>query len=302
MELTGHGVKIQINPAELDDDQLIGLAQEISDVARERGLELPFATGVMAVEAAMQTDDRTEVSISKLKESFTEQLATASKGYKAIIDIFNCFRRKEVVLTEATNQAITAEFEEWLTEDKLVYVASALEADPHVRFTLVATPNVVVSSGDLARVAKVCGDNQPYDISVWDKLYKAYTSEQLSGTKPDNGNRVVFSLIPNSCNPAMEGDVGEQLEKLSNLQADYPGLKVPSLLEAVTYWQTLRAGGDYLADSTTFDRTYIRHFDLPEQCVDGWLGVLYSCVDVDGEPGLYYSYARCDSRARVAVG
>ena len=77
---------------------------------------------------------------------------------------------------------------------------------------------------------------------------------------------------------------------------------MPSPLEAVTHWQTLRAQGDQLADNTTFDRTYIRHFDLPEQRFDDWLRVPDSCVNDGGRPYLYFSVAQYDDLARVAVG
>jgi hypothetical protein len=301
MELTGNSVKIQVNPAELEDDQLIGLAQEISDVARERGLELPYATGVVAVEGATRATD-TEVSTTDIKESLAQQMLTASKGYKATIDTLNDGRRKRDILPEATHNAITAEFEEWLTEDKLAYVVTAQEADSDVRFTLVATPNVVATKEDLVKAAKAFGENQPYTTYVWDELYKKYIPEQLSGTDPGNGNSVVFSLIPSSYTPDMEGTVVEQRAKLAELQASNPGLKVPSPLEAVAYWQTLRAVGDQLADGSTFDRTYIRHFDLPERRLDGWLGVPRSYVSDVGRPVLDDSGARSGDGARLAVG
>lgn len=304
MELKGNGVRIQVNPFEMEKDQLIDLAQEISDVARVRGIELPFATGAVAVEGAMQeeADTATEVSASDIKESLAEQLLAAAKGYKATIDALNGGRRKKDVLPEATDKAITAEFEEWLTEDKLAYVVAAQEADPDVRFTLVAMPNIVATKEDLVKAAKDFGENQPYETYVWDELYKKYTPEQLSGTNPDNGNSVVFSLIPSTYTPDMEGTVVEQRAKLAKLQASNPDLKVPSPLEAVTYWQTLRAGGDQLADSSTFDKTYIRHFDLPEQRFDDWLYVPDSYVYDDGRPNLINSNAQNGLHARVAVG
>jgi len=206
------------------------------------------------------------------------------------------------VLAVATDETVAEEFEAWFSEDKLAYVAVAQEADPEVRFTLVATPNVLVNDKELAKAAKAFGQNQPYETYVWDLLYSRYTPEQLSGTDPSNGNAVAFSLIPSKYTPEMDGTVVEQRGKLDKLQADNPDLKVPSPLEAVTHWQTLRAQGDQLADNTTFDRTYIRHFDLPEQRFGGWLRVPGSCVSGDGKPILDYSYAQYDVRARVAVG
>jgi len=303
MELKGNGVAIQVNPAELEDDQIVGFAQEIADVAKERGLELPFATGVVAVEGATQAVDAdAETSSPDTKESLAGQLSTALKGYDTVLDTLNDGRRKKDVIHAAPGHEVEAEFEAWLTENKLAYVVAAQEADPNVRFTLVATPNVAVTPKELTKAAKAFGQNQPYETYVWDALYEKYTSEQLSGTDPDNGNSTVFSLIPSSHTPDMAGTVVEQRAKLAELQASNPDLKVPSPLEAVAYWQTLRAQGDQLADGSTFDKTLIRHFNLPEQRLDDWLSVPRSFVGADGKPVLRASVAQRGDHARVAVG
>jgi hypothetical protein len=259
--------------------------------------------GHEAVASQVQTPEAAaaETPTPPTKESFAEQLTSASKGYNAVIDALNAGRRSKNVLA-TTDGTIAAEFEDWLTEEKLAYVAAAQEADPNVRFTLVATPNVLVDHKDLIKVAKDFGENQPYATYVWDEMYKKYTPQQLSGTDPDNGNQVIFSLIPSSYTPGMEGTVIEQRAKLDKLRSDMPDLEVPSPLEAVTYWQTLRASGDQLADSSTFDRTYIRHFDLPEQRFDDWLRVPRSYVNGAGEPALSDSSAQRDGSARLSVG
>jgi hypothetical protein len=77
---------------------------------------------------------------------------------------------------------------------------------------------------------------------------------------------------------------------------------VPSLLEAVTYWQTLRDQGSKLADRTTFDTTNVRHFNLPIQLIDDSQHVPGSCVHISGRPGLVGSNAGSDDNARVALG
>lgn len=43
--------------------------------------------------------------------------------------------------------------------------------------------------------------------------------------------------------------------------------RVPSILQAVTYWYTLRAHGDDLSNRTTQFRIDIRHINLPRQNV-----------------------------------
>ena len=302
MELKGNGLTVNINASELSGEWLVSAAQEIADAAHERGLELPFATGVIAVENTVQAPE-IETRTPDTKESLTEQLATASIVYKAVIDTLNgdCSGREDV-FTVASNETVTAEFDAWLTKDKLAYVAATQEADPNVRFTLVATPNVIVSKKKLVKAATVFGKNQPYKTYVYDPVYSEYSPKQLSGTDPSNGKNVVFSLIPSSFTPGMDGTVGEQRVKLAKLQADNPGLKVPSVFEAVTYWQTLRAQGENLVSEGTFYRTYIRHFDLPEQHVGGWLDVPDSYIDGVGGPYLYGSGVQYGSSARVSMG
>jgi hypothetical protein len=302
MELKGNGVVVQVKAAEQSSDWLLGAAKEIADAASERGLELFFGAGVAAVESATQEPETVIAPPTNTKESLAEQLISATKGYCAVSEALNAGRRKKDVLDVASDETIAAEFEAWFSEDKLAYVSAAQEVDPEVIFTLVATPNVAVDHKELAEAAKAFGENQPYETYVWDPLYSKYTPEQLSGTDPSDGNSVVFSLIPSKYTPEMNGTAAEQRGKLTKLQASNPNLKVPSPLEAVTYWQTLRAQGDQLADGTTFDKTYIRHFDLPEQRFGGWLGVPDSYVGDDGGPGLDYSFARDDGHARVAVG
>jgi hypothetical protein len=91
---------------------------------------------------------------------------------------------------------------------------------------------------------------------------------------------------------------------LRERQASHPELhaRVPSLLDAVTYWYALRAQGDKLDDSSAFDKTYIRHFDLEPKTVDRWPGVPDSYVEFGGRPFLRDSLTVRELEARLAVG
>jgi len=305
MDLKGNGVVVQVEAVQQSDEWLLGAAQEIAKAAEARGLELPAFAGAVAVEGATdenEVDTTTEAPTPTTKEVLVGLLDTTSRGYNAVLDSLNQGRRKKDVLVGASDEKLAEEFEAWFTEDKLAYVTAAQEADPNIRFTLVATPNVLANSKDITKATKAFGENQPYSTYVWDELYGKYSAEQLSGTDPSNGKPVAFSLIPGAYTPEMDGTVVEQRAKFAKLQADNPDLKVPSVLDAVTYWQTLRAQGYQLRDNFTFDRTYIRHFDLPEQRVGRWSGVPRSCVDCGGEPRLGYSRAGHQYGARVAVG
>jgi hypothetical protein len=282
------------------DDRLFGDIQESSDEPHKPG-ELSHVTGIIAVEGAMQVTEAT--ATLRTKEQLAEQLASAAAGYTAVLEVVNAGRRKRNVLAPASDETLAAELEAWFTEDKLAYVAAVQETDPDVSFTLVATPNVIVSHTELAVAAEVFGDYQPTETYVWDPLYSTYAAEQLSGTDPDNGDSVVFSLIPSKNSPDMIGTVSELREQLAILQDDNPDLKVPSPLEAVTYWHTLRAQGESLTDNNTFNRTCIRHFDLPKHRVKGWLGVPDSYINNAGSPNLTGTSALHDHYpARIALG
>jgi hypothetical protein len=80
-------------------------------------------------------------------------------------------------------------------------------------------------------------------------------------------------------------------------------LHVPSVLEAVTYWYSLRAQGDALDDDNAFDKTFIGHFDLESTEVgpNSWLVVPGSGVN---RGGVYLgrSLTEAERVSRLAAG
>jgi hypothetical protein len=289
-----------VNPTEQPAEELIRVTQETTEFARERG---SFAAGIVAVESVMQAPEIAVTSIAEVKEGLAEPLASSVKGYRAIIETLNAGRDQKDVLPIASDEIIAAELETWITKDKIAYLGAVIEADPEVRFTLVATPNVLVDSKDLIKVAQAFGDAQSQSTYVWPPLYDMYTPKELSGTNPNNGNSVVFSLIPSKDTSEIAGTAMEQRAKLALLQANNPDLKVPSPLEAVTYWQTLWAQRQQLTGDTTFQLTHIRHFNLPEKPFNDHQFVPLSGVQDNGKAGLNVLEARfnCDT-ARVSLG
>lgn len=277
---------------------------EILDEVRSRNLELSPVIGSVATESV--ANDALEVSETLpnpvTPESLAEQLTAAYKGYETVATLLNDGRKKKEHVEIVDRETVATEFEAWLSEDKLAYVAKAMEADPELRFTLVATPNTVAKADEIIDIAKEFGKNQPYNTTVWPDIYSKYTPEQLSGTDPSNGKSVKFNLIPDKLDPALYGNASQQLNCLEVLQAENPFVVVPSVLEGVTFWYTLRASGDSLSAGEVFERTYVRHFDLPIKRVGGLRNVPYSCVSVVGEPYLRDSAAGGDRRARVSVG
>jgi len=298
MDFEAKGIKVTIDPNEQSNQAVLDTIQEFTDVAKERGLELPFATGVAAVKATVENPNARQATY----ESISEQRAGSFKGYESIVEAINLTRNKRTKIKTAEMHMFDSELKEWLTEDKLDYVKAEMKADPELRFTLVLTPNVLITAETLGQVAKEFGKNQPYSTYVYSPMYDCYTPLQLSGPGTDTDKAFKFSLIPNKFTADMYGTAAEQRAKLAKLQVKNPFLRVPSVFEALTFWNTLRAQGDALNSGNVCDRTDIRHFDLTEQKLDGDWYVPGSFVNDDGKPVLSDSFARGDYDARVLVG
>ena len=192
----------------------------------------------------------------------------------------------------------------WLEadSDKVAYVERAIKADPESKFILVATPNRLVSSSDLKEMAKQFGVDKPYRAFIANELYDQYTPEELSGSFSDD-SPIRFILIPNKFPKYYTGTTKEQRHELLRLQIEKPFLRIPSVVEAVAYWYALQSQGEILVGPGTYEKTYIRHFDLPERRNHTNLFVPYTFIGNTGSPHLHESFVRnYGSSARIAVG
>jgi hypothetical protein len=281
MHIEGAGVEIRVNPAEQSDAWLLGAAQEITDVARQRGLGLPLVVGGLAVDATRAAWPTYEAPPLTTKESIANQLLFSWVGYQAVVNSLNRGRSPKDLLAIATEETLITEFDDRLTTEHLNHIAAAQEADHELWYYLVATPNLLVTPRDVARAAWIFSEDQPYLACVEETFAREYTSEQVSGTHPENGKSVVFSLVSNKHGPDVRRNVRET-----------------SFLEDVTYWQTLRATGHKLVGPGTLALTYSRKADLPERLFDGVPFALHSCIDDDGAPIMGYTDARINSSYR----
>lgn len=303
MDIKGQGFEATVVAADQTDQWLLDAANEIREAAEARGLEVPAFAGATATDATTDVELVAVVEVvPETKESIFGQLDSAVTGYNAVMNSLNAGKRRNNKVETQEPATIEAALGEWLTDERLEIVNDMKEKQPGVEFTLIATPNVLTTAKDIIRIAEKFGADQPYSTYVWEELYKQYNVEQLSGTSESSEAVVNFALIPSQFTPWLEGTVTEQRAALANVQAIHPELKVPSVLDAVTYWATLRAQGESLTGEGTFDRTYIRHFDLPERRFDDWSYVPKSFVFVNGEPYLYRSSAGSSYDGRVAVG
>lgn len=155
--------------------------------------------------------------------------------------------------------------------------------------TTVVVPNQVFSWDQIKKLAIEFGKKQPYKTYIYEELYKLYSAEELSG-KVDGKAAYRVIYIPNKYNVEVA---------IAEIQAKkHKDDHVPSPLEAVCFWFTLRELGKPL----DFDSTYIRHFNLPEQRFGVFQDLPSSYVFNDGRPYFSGSLADDRGRARVAVG
>lgn len=257
------------------------------------------------LEATIDVREQSNELLFGTTYEIVEQLYRSFEAYESMVDFINQSKNIKDQILPAETYQFNREFSQWLEEDegRLLYIHQAMQADPELSFTLVGTPNVALTHTQQKEVAKKFGNNQRFPTYVWDGLHDQYNPKLLCGGI-DDGNAILFSLIPNKLTDDMYGTVEEQQAKLKKKQSNVETafLRVPSLLETVAYWNTLRFQGDILEGSDNFEKTYIRHFNLPKQHISNSLCVPRSYIDSDSEPYLTYSVARFGDHARLAVG
>lgn len=247
---------------------------------------------------------------ARTTEFIREQVGSAYVAYRTVADKLLGTQRgflseSEVAASvQELEQLFATKDQEWQANGVYDYLVEKLITDG-ARFNLVATPNVEASEAQVVALAEAFGKDQPYQTYVYDDLYRKgrYTGKEWSGNRGSAPIRL--SLIPSRYDGEMGyGTVETQTGQLRERRVKQPKLDahVPSLLEAVTYWYSLRAQGDKLSDGSTFDKTYIRHFDLDPKTVGGWRVVPDSCVRDGGGPRLGGSYADYGRDVRLAVG
>lgn len=143
----------------LSTEELLEVRSALPVELERRGI--PSLAGTVAVEGAIQEPGSPETETLEIRESLTGQLSVAFGAYKIVGEQLNESRSEEERLDITTQETLAAELWAWLTDKKLAYVASAQEADPELRFTLVATPNTLASAKELIAVAITFGEDQP---------------------------------------------------------------------------------------------------------------------------------------------
>lgn len=231
--------------------------------------------------------------------AFERQYQASLQGYEATARSLGI----EAANTEILQHEFTTKLEAWHEQGVYQYVLEQL-IEKDTQFSLVMTPNVIASSEQIISSAQSFGDGQPYPLYIYRELYDQYSGEELSGAQ-EQGVSARFSLMPSKYTEELgRVPIEQQRTNLQQLQASLPqlSLRVPSVLEAISYWQSLRARGDSVSGDGTANKTLIRHFDLVPKRIDSWSDVPISYVIDDGRPRLYDSNAEHVDIARVLVG
>ena len=291
MDFEANGMKVGVDARTQSPEALLAAHAEITDVLREMGAEIPSLAGALAVEATQaatpQTPEIAEVLPPLGKEAFkAEKLPFAIIGGNAIVVNLNSLRKPKNHVEALDPATVEKEYDAWFTEDRFAFVKSTLEADPELEATIDATPNIKVSGKEVLELEHKFGEGQPYKTDVWSNILTEYTDTEVSGTNPDNGNTVMFSIRFSKPTPNMSGNRKQQIVKLGALQAVNPFVRDHSPLEAVTHAQTLRAqsGDKPLVGDAAFYATVGRNFTMEPKSVGGGLCVPDFFVSANGEP------------------
>jgi hypothetical protein len=301
--LTAIDKKITADPnAELTSMELRFLYELDQDI---QGFGYERDPRIEEVKAKREGRDKPELAWL-IPESIRQQLKSSFEAYQTVLGQIEGkkrrFGRNETGISlEEFERQFRLKNQEWRQEGGVYdHIVEQLITNG-ARFNLVTTPNIDLTEKQIVALAEAFGNEQPYSTYVYDEIYRkgAYKDRQWSGFSGQSPIRL--SLMPSHYDSELSSKtVEQQLQLFADKQSKQPNLhfRVPSLMDAVCYWYTLRARGDKLADGSAFDKTYIRHFDL--EVVRG--GVPYSCVGNLGEPSLDRSFAGSLDFARLLVG
>ncbi len=314
MDIKGQGFEASVVAAEQTDTWLLGAAQEIYVAAEARGLEVPVFAGGIATEATTEKDSPAKLnSVSakevkhtsetrKTEELLFSQLDVAHRAHTELADALNTGQQKHT-FEAAGQETVETEFTAWLSQEKLDYITAQVEAGrkPHV----VATPNIEVDAQAYKQAARIFGEKQPYQTDFYTSIIDKCTPAELSGTNPDNGNKVHFNVVFEDYDDTLYGTAAKQAAGLAKLQETYPFLEAPAMLKALAYTFTLRQAqgeGEQLHGPGMTDLTYVRDYTIEPQRLDGDSYVPDSIVYGSGRFFVSYSVARPSVGGRALVG
>jgi hypothetical protein len=194
---------------------------------------------------------------SLLAERTQLQLETASEAYMGIVEQLG----GTPVSTEVISLLFSQKIAEWRANGMYEYLAKH-----GLHFSLVITPNVSASEEQVRTIAQGFRTERRYvsfivPLGSSDHADRELPTHQSSrpGTNPIN-----FTLVANRFDSTISNrPIARQKLLLSERQAQYQQLdiRIPSSLEAVTFWSTLRTAMSDFDTTNVYAHTFIHHFN-----------------------------------------
>ena len=315
MDFETNGIKVSVSPAELTNEQLTGLAQDLAEAASVRNLELPaFLAGGLAVEASATTAATPEASTPETPTVTAESLLATFDGayqsYGLLVDTANSARatakgRKKPAQLETVDAKTIRDDVEALLSDPATLQELQAEIDhftknpesgsPEAGFNLIIVPEGLTAADEQAAAssiqAKVTNRYKPYirPTEYNDKRTPAVTGK---------GYRIAFAPahynVPSGTASKQTGWM-----KTANQRTTATELQTATDGEALAAINNLADNNELNNPTTRFDQTYFRRFD--QKPIGDYVSVVGFYGDDRGRLVLGGSYVRDDFPARALV-
>ncbi|MCA9330208.1 hypothetical protein KDA11_06165, partial [Candidatus Saccharibacteria bacterium] len=236
---------------------------------------------IAEIQSKRSERDRLEF-ITVLPEILLRQRKASYSAYYKVAK----FAGVETISQIQFDHLLKARIAEWSTNGVVDYIVRDYLENGN-KPNLLATPNVIVDWQTLRAMAAKLGEGQSYRTNTKDELYSQYTAKELSGQLTSGPLR--FGLILSGYTKQLSiARADAQLATLRRIQKKQPeiNMQIPSVLDALILWHTIRARGDVwvgsLSGKKNDDRTFIKHLDLAAKYVDDKLSIPVSWVNDSG--------------------
>ncbi len=280
------GTTASVNLADLADDELNAVRQELDTVAESRGLWIPAGAGSLAV--------ATEVEAPSMRDQLLTSVEQSASLYRGAISDINASRKTKDQIPLLKTGEYRERAEDWLTGGRLA-AAKQLPISKTRPRLLVPRLNHAVTTEEIVDAWKSAASGNLYSWSGRMKFLANWTANQLSGFDPELEDQVLFEVLPAAYDKAREGTVKEQKVELETLQTDYPEL------DAATIFDGAVLARRYLNQPRRWQDSYVRGITLDPAEVDGVGYVPGAYVSGGGDAYVSGSCVDLDVASRLQV-
>lgn len=221
--------------------------------------------------------ERDKAALQKmLIESIRRQIISAFGAYLTVTTQIGQSNKEVRPITQAEfEETFELQHQSWLDGGVYDYLVEQ-QMKYGGFYSLIASPNIEVNFSDIVHLVDSFAKELNKGVGISDYLRRQshYTSSDLEIQKGESLLRL--SLVPARDDHLLSGKPAlKQRQLLAKIQEEYPGLglRAPSILDAVVYWQTLYAQGFDFDDEDFSGRLYFRHFNLEPITLEVDLGL-----------------------------